>query len=184
MRRSLGGTQEREACHVRCKITFFIVALDAGRYQIFPTVRTSSRLGNDMIDGEGWRHGATVLTSVTIAAENIFPRKHDALERYAMVLFQADHTGERPSGVDGTNAPFFVVDHEFGFMEKEHNHCFLHVADADRFIALVQYQDTSTDRDGTLLYYFEDILLASRSDTMVQCMAIPREFQSSGSREQ
>jgi len=141
-------------------ISLEIVAADAGRNQVFPTVRAADGSRDDMIDGYGQRGGAAVLATVSVAAEYVFPRKDYAPVWNPLVPGQSDDARERKSGVDRANhLPVRSRDH-FRLLEIKQDHGLLRAAHGDRFITLVEYEHPAVQAPRRVWFsIFEDILL-------------------------
>jgi hypothetical protein len=65
------SAEETHLCFMQISVSFFVVARDARCYQIFPRIWSALRSWNDMIYGEHGVSSPAILTTMSIAAQNI-----------------------------------------------------------------------------------------------------------------
>jgi len=56
-------------------VALFVITIDAGTYQILPSVCAPEFFGSNMIHGHGRGHSAAILAAVTVPLDNIFARE-------------------------------------------------------------------------------------------------------------
>jgi hypothetical protein len=118
-------------------IALTIIAANAGRDKIFPRIFSSTRFWNDVIDSKR-RPCTAILTLMSIATQNILPRKNDFLEWYMNVCREPHHTRECHRGMSRVNAFAGRRAHDLSLRHKEQDDRFLHTADRQRFVIAIE----------------------------------------------
>lgn len=69
--------QKRHARLFGCAVSFLMIATMAGRHQIFPGIGPAMRSRNHMIHRQIPARAVTILATVIIPPEHIFPAQHN-----------------------------------------------------------------------------------------------------------
>lgn len=80
-----------------------MVAMRAGRYDIFPTCFPTQPARDNMIDGQVLCVASTVLAGVIVSAKDLFPGEFDDGTRALNHPVKADHGGEGKCLGNGMN---------------------------------------------------------------------------------
>ena len=127
--------------HVRLlhrPITFAVITVDTSRNQVFPCFFTGAGFRKDMIDGKREISAQAILTSMTIAAQNILAREDDFLIRDVNVHTEPDDAGKLHRERNCPNLLAIVRLDEFSLTEVKQNDRLLDVTDTHRLIVLVE----------------------------------------------
>ena len=122
-------------------IPFAVIAGDAGSYQIFPRVLPLLCFGDDMINRKGHLRFAAILAAVPITAKNVLARQDNLLVRNLNVDTEADDAREWHRHGYGADLLSVVRFDEFGLPEEEKDDRLFDVADAHRFVVLIEDQN-------------------------------------------
>ncbi len=82
-------------------VAFFYIATDAGSDHIFPGFTAASGTGNNVVEGEPFSAAiAAVLAGVMIPLEQVPTGEGNVFVGNSHVVAQANHGGQRKSGID------------------------------------------------------------------------------------
>ena len=76
-------------------VPFSVVASDAGRHEILPTLVSPACLRLDMVHGQRDVGPAAILASVPVAPEHVLPGKDNSLEGYSHEDRKPNDAGQR-----------------------------------------------------------------------------------------
>ena len=65
------SAEESHLCFMQSSVSFFVVTRNTRCYQIFPRIRAAFRSWDDMIHGEHGVSSPAILTTMSIATQNI-----------------------------------------------------------------------------------------------------------------
>ena len=135
--RTDGFFRERHAGIVGSKVAFFIIAAQTCRDEILPRIFAAAGFRMDVIDGKPCSRSA-VLTGMAVAAQNIFSRENNFLERYSDKMRQADDARKIHHRM--CRADHFSVSDidNFRFFHEEQDNSFLHRADRQWFVVAIK----------------------------------------------
>ena len=138
-----GVGAEAHAGFVGRAAAFASVAGGAGGDEVFPGVAAAAGAGDDMVEGEIGSGRAAVLAGVAVACEDFAAGEAHDGARSADEVDHADDAGDGILGGDGAEqggGAIEVVDH-FGLAALDEHEGAAHVADVQRLVVLVEYQD-------------------------------------------
>jgi len=125
----------------RRPVTLPIIAGDTRGDEIFPGIRPSLRLGNDMIHGEGHLALAAVLTLMSVPADNVLPGEDDLFVGNTNVKGEAHNAWERHRA--GYRSKISSVDgsHQLCLPQPEQNDRLADVTYTQWLVVMVQYEN-------------------------------------------
>ena len=119
-------------------IPLFVIAANARRHEIFPTVFAAASARDHMIDRERNIYTATILTAMTIAPKDVLPRQNNLFEGYSDVDREANDARERHRHRNRMQEPAVSGFDQLGFPQKQKNDSFLDVTDAQGLVVVIQ----------------------------------------------
>jgi hypothetical protein len=143
VRRTARSTQQLDASFFGRAVAFADVAAHTSTGEVLPRVESATRLRHDVIHRERWLRRAAVLAVITVAAEDILARKFDFFRGCMDVAAKANHAWKLECLRYGADSARVITSYQFSFHQKKQNYCLLHIADANRLVALVQHQHSS-----------------------------------------
>ena len=86
------SAEKSHLCFMQSSVSFFVVTRDTRCYQIFPRIWTTLCSWDDMIHGEHGVSSPAILTTMSIAAQNILTREDNFFIRHSDENTEANYT--------------------------------------------------------------------------------------------
>src|SRR5215213_5604274 len=106
--------------------------------QIVPGVHSTSRARHDVVDGQVVTLPPAILAGVSVADEDLTPRKLDPRPRPVDQIDHADHRGRRKGACGGLYDPAVGLQ-DLRLAVEDEQDCPADVADVQRFVVLIEY---------------------------------------------
>lgn len=121
-------------------VPFLVVTAHACTCQILPSILPSPGNWCDMIDGEWDIAPATILASVAVTTEDVFPREDNLLERNPNVHREANNAREWQRHRHRADTQRLICSYQLDLPHIQKHNCLLHVNHAHRLIILIEDQ--------------------------------------------
>jgi hypothetical protein len=127
-------------------IPLSVITADARAHEVLPGIGSAARFGEHMIHSQRRGGLAAVDTAMVVPSQDVLPRKLHLLIWHVDIEREAYDAGIGIGFPHRMDLPFGMRSNQFCLAQPEENNRLLDVADAQRLVVLIQYQDLAIER--------------------------------------